>query len=207
MLASSTRQPAHAVGEGWAVEVKLDGWRATVTVDDRGLRVRSRTGREVTAALPELAGLVPALGGRTLVLDGELVAGRGTAADFYALGPRMARRRAPSTGCRVTFVAFDLLWLDGRDLCAQPYGERRRQLEELAFQGPCWQTSASFDCPAEDLLSVCEERDLEGVVVKHRDSTYRPGARSRDWVKLKTAHWASVHAPRRQPGRERRQRA
>nr|WP_269204745.1 hypothetical protein [Motilibacter deserti] len=64
---------------------------------------------------------------------------------------------------------------------------------------------ASFDCRPEDLLAVCEERGLEGVVVKHRASTYRPDARSRDWVKLKTEHWASMHAPRRQPGRERRQ--
>ncbi|WP_269204744.1 ATP-dependent DNA ligase [Motilibacter deserti] len=138
MLAASTRQPAGAVGEGWAVEVKLDGWRASVTADESGLRVRSRTDRDVTAALPEFAGLVPALGGRTVVLDGELVAGQGTAADFYALGLRMARRRAPSVGCRVTFVAFDLLWLEGRDLCARPYGERRRELEELALGGPCW---------------------------------------------------------------------
>ncbi len=75
--------------------------------------------------------LTPAeLSCRTAVLDGELVVGAGTSADFYALTPRMAlsRRRAAS-GCRVTFVAFDLLFLDVQHVCALSYVERRAAAE------------------------------------------------------------------------------
>ncbi len=62
----------------------------------------------------------------------ELIVGAGTAADFYALTPRMALSPARATGgCRVTFVAFDLLYLDGRDVCRLPYVERRALLQGL----------------------------------------------------------------------------
>ncbi|WP_183061575.1 ATP-dependent DNA ligase [Motilibacter peucedani] len=170
--------------------------RGQVTVDARGLVVRSRTGRRLSHALPELAGLVDALGGRSVVLDGELVAGAGAARDFYALGPRMARR-AGSGGCRVSFVAFDVLWLDGRNVCALPYLERRALLEELGLAGECWSTSTVFDCAPEVLLAECAERGLDGVVVKHPRGRYRPGARSWDWVKVKTSKWRAEHASRR----------
>src|SRR3954453_1009701 len=92
-----------APGEGrWAIEPKLDGWRALVYVDG-GVRVRTRRGRDVTASLPELAGLAEQVPDGT-VLDGELVAGAGRGVDFYAVRPSMAarRRRTP-----LTFVAFD----------------------------------------------------------------------------------------------------
>ncbi len=123
---------------GWRFEPKLDGWRALVTVDGK-VTVRTRTGRDVTGSLPELAGLAGALAGRTVVLDGELIVGAGTAVDFCALTPRMAPSptRAGS-GCRVTFVASDVLYLDGWDVCALPYVERRALLQSLGLSGPCW---------------------------------------------------------------------
>ncbi len=76
MLASPPRE--QVLGAGWRLEPKLDGWRAMVTVDGK-VTVRSRNGRDVTSALPELTGLADALAGRTTVLDGELVAGAGRA--------------------------------------------------------------------------------------------------------------------------------
>ncbi len=75
MLASNVTGRAATSGE-WRFEPKLDGWRALVTVD-RTVTVRTRTGRDVTSVLPELAGLANALTDRTVVLDGELVAGAG----------------------------------------------------------------------------------------------------------------------------------
>ena len=90
MLASTG--PIAAPAEQWAFEPKLDGWRAMVYVDG-AVTVRTRTGRNVSAALPELKPLADALEGRRAVLDGELVARQGRAWDFYRLGPRLNARK------------------------------------------------------------------------------------------------------------------
>ena len=58
----------------------------------------------------------------------------------------------------------------------------------------------------DDLLAACDELDLEGVVVKRCSSLYRPGARSKDWRKIKTTAWRTNHLPARQPAMERRPR-
>src|SRR4051812_34743947 len=87
MLASSRRVTARP-GD-WAVEPKLDGWRALVYVDGL-VTVRTRRGKDISPALPELAGLVNALDGHSAVLDGELVVGYGHPWSFYKLRPKMA---------------------------------------------------------------------------------------------------------------------
>jgi bifunctional non-homologous end joining protein LigD len=200
MLGSSAASGALArIDAGWCSEVKFDGWRGSARLDARGLRIRSRTGRDLTAGLPELADLPPGLLGRHIVLDGELITGAGTSDDCYGLGPRMARRDGTVGGVPVTFVAFDVLWLDGVDLCARPYLERRAALEELRVTGGGWQTSEVFDCPPQELLELCVQRGLEGVVAKRAASRYLPGRRSSDWVKLKTPQWRREHSGRRRP--------
>ncbi len=196
MLASTATGCDLASG-AWRFEPKLDGWRALVTVDGK-VTVRTRTGRDVTSVLPELAGLTDALTDRTVVLDGELIVGAGRARDFYGLTPRMTHgpRRAGS-GCRVTFVAFDVLHLDGRDVCSQPYVERRALLEGLGLAGPCWHTIDSLDCDPLDALLACLDLGVEGLIAKRTRGLYWPGQRSPDWVKLKTPEWRAAHAERR----------
>ena len=157
------------------------------------MTVRTRTGRNVTSVVPELHGLAGALHGRQMVLDGELVAGAGLAADFYALGPRMAMSPARAdTGCRVSFVAFDVLHLDGADLCRRPYDERRALLDGLGLRAPCWDTTFLLDADPADALDACADLGLEGFVAKRVDSPYRPGQRSPDWLKLKTPSWRRI---------------
>ncbi len=195
MLAAPGRE--QVLGAGWRFEPKLDGWRALVTVDGK-VTVRTRTGRDVMSVLPELAGLTNALTDRTVVLDGELIVGAGRARDFYGLTPRMTLgpRRAGS-GCRVTFVAFDVLHLDGRDVCSQPYVERRALLEGLRLAGPCWHVIDSLDCDPLDALLACLDLGVEGLIAKRNSSLYWPGQRSPDWVKLKTPEWRAAHTERR----------
>ncbi len=199
-MLGTTAPRSGAFGDGqWRCEVKFDGWRSLIALGEGGLRVRSRNGRDLTGSLPELADVPAALRGRHAVLDGELITGAGTSADFYDLGPRMARRRGRTGGVAVTFVAFDVLWLDDVDLCRQPYLERRAVLDDLRLSAGGWQTSEVFDCPAQDLLELCTERGLEGVVLKRASSRYQPGRRTSDWLKLKTPHWRREHSPRRRP--------
>jgi bifunctional non-homologous end joining protein LigD len=181
----------------WALEPKLDGWRAVVYVEDGQVDVRTRRGRAIADKVPELAGLCGQIG-RSCVLDGELVTGAGLPWEFYRLAPRLARRGDNLTHARrLTFVAFDLLWLDDTPIISQPYTERRRLLEDLGLDGSAWATIATFVQPVTDVMDACTALGLEGMVAKRTDSRYRPGTRCDDWLKVKTAAWYATHAPRR----------
>jgi bifunctional non-homologous end joining protein LigD len=94
---------------------------------------------------PELGGLARVLGGHDGVLDGEVVAFDGAGRpSFETLLGRMASRAGRRRGAAVTYLVFDLLWLDERLLTGLPYAERRRLLEELEVTGPAWQTVGPF---------------------------------------------------------------
>jgi bifunctional non-homologous end joining protein LigD len=129
----------------WAFEPKWDGYRALGHVVAGGLALPSRNGVEMAGWFPELGGLAGALGGRAAVLDGEVVAfdDRGRPS-FEALQQRMAGRAGRRRGAPVTYLVFDLLWLDGRLLTGLPYTERRRLLDDLEVAGGAWQTVGSF---------------------------------------------------------------
>jgi bifunctional non-homologous end joining protein LigD len=206
MLASTgaIAEPASA----WAFEPKLDGWRVLVYVCDK-LEVRTRGGHDVAMAVPELAPLVDALDGRQVILDGELVARQGRPWGFYRLGPRLAARRPEAVTRQrartaVTLAIFDVLELDGESLIARPYAERRQRLEELGLTGSAWCTVSSFVGLGPELIVACAQMGLEGLVAKRLDSRYRPGARSKDWVKVKCPDWRATHAPRRLDGAQQR---
>jgi ATP-dependent DNA ligase len=97
------------------------------------------------------------------------------------MSSRAGRRR----GAAVTYLVFDLLWLDGRLLTGLPYTERRRLLEDLEVAGPAWQTVSSFPGAGTALLAATREQGLEGVVAKRLQSAYLPGKRTRNWLKTK----------------------
>src|SRR5438045_3312865 len=180
--------------DGWWAETKLDGWRALVTVEDGRVRVRSRRGSDLTESLPELECLTTL--GRSVVLDGELVVGGGRLTDFYRLSGRLNTRKPTGTSLPVTFMAFDVLWLDDEPTIDEPYLFRRQLLEGIGLDGGC---GVIPRYPAEDLdalLAACEQQGMEGVVLKLERSLYRPGARSKEWAKVKCAGWAE-HLHRR----------
>jgi bifunctional non-homologous end joining protein LigD len=85
----------------------------------------------------------------------------------------------------VTYLIFDLLRLDGLDLLAMPYEQRREVLAELALDGARWTVPPSFD-DGQATLEASQEYGLEGVVAKRLGSAYRPGTRSPDWIKVKS---------------------
>src|ERR1019366_4717602 len=144
------------------------------------------------------------------VLDGELVAldERGRPS-FEALQQRMhvgsraqAKRLAADTP--VTYVIFDLLWLDGHSLMALPYTQRRELLAALALKGASWQTPEHVLQGGEQLLRASAEQGLEGILAKRLDSPYQPGLRSSSWVKIKTVSRQEFVIGGWMPGRGRR---
>ena len=177
-------------GDGWTYEVKWDGMRALSFIDGDALRLQSTNLRDVTVSWPELVGLPEAIPAATAILDGELVA---TDADgrpsFGLLQQRMhvtgpAEVAARAIEVPVAYVVFDLLHLDGHDLCGLPLRDRRRLLDQVLEPGPRWRISPLHDDgPA--LLEAATDRGLEGLVAKRLDSTYEVGKRTRTWIKVK----------------------
>lgn len=193
--------------DAYSFEPKMDGWRAMVSVAAGRVTVRSRNGYDVTASVPELGGIADQFFGRSVVLDGELVAHRGTPSSFYRLSGRMAARRPASVESArqrtpATFVAFDVLWDDG-DVTADRYTARRERLESFALAGPAWCLVSAFPGAGAELFAACTALGLEGLVAKRLDSRYEPGVRSKAWVKAKCADWYDHHAEHRHAKRGR----
>ncbi len=197
MLAVAGQLPA--ADAGWAYEMKWDGLRALAFAEDGIVSFRSRTGRDITHAYPELAGLAAATGAGQAVLDGEIVAfGGGAWPEFEALQQRMnissaAQARVLAAQVPVTYLAFDLLWLDGTPLLEQSYSRRRQLLDGLGLHDANWQTPPSFTTETgADLQAVSKQHGLEGIVAKRAESRYEPGRRSPAWRKIKNVHRQEV---------------
>jgi bifunctional non-homologous end joining protein LigD len=153
---------------------KWDGFRALVSTEG-AFTVRSRRGWNMTFVLPELNALPSGL-----VLDGELVAWKGSEPYFPLICRRVLNRDA---SVPVTLVVFDVLRRDGEDLTQRPYAERRRELEALELDGPAWTTCETFDDGRALFEAVCR-LGFEGVVAKNHSSLYRPGERGWDEFSL-----------------------
>ncbi len=176
----------------WAYEMKWDGVRAIALVDGGSVQLWSRTGREITHSYPELQELAAVTGAARAVLDGEIVAfGGGAWPSFEALQQRInisseAQIRLLAAQIPVSYLAFDLLCLDGRPLLDAPYAERRALLDGLGVNGPHCQTPPSFtDVTGAEMVALSRQHGLEGVVAKRLTSRYEPGRRSPAWRKIK----------------------
>jgi bifunctional non-homologous end joining protein LigD len=188
MLARTADEPPTDEGD-WAFEIKWDGVRALAYLGDE-LRLESRSGEDITERYPELAGITETFG-RHAILDGEIVAfDESGKPSFQLLQRRMGlttestiRLRAAETPA--TYVAFDLLWLDGESLLADPYERRRELLAGLGFDGPNWQAPAHHVGDGARLWDAVRAQGLEGIVAKRLQSPYRPGQRSREWLKVR----------------------
>lgn len=162
----------------WAFEGKWDGYRVLLDADRGMLRLRSRTGRDVTGEYPQFEAIAADLADHHVILDGEAVALDDKGVPSFG----EMQNRARST--RVEFWAFDILHLDDRSLLRAKYSDRRRILEALADGGGIIVPDPLPGDGAEALEYARSQR-WEGVIAKKRDSTYQPGRRSASWVKDK----------------------
>ena len=176
----------------WAFEVKWDGVRAVCHSEPGRMRLHSRNLLDITPRYPEIGRLNRALSHHRAILDGEIVAldAEGKPS-FGALQRRMhvgsestVRRLAKEAP--VTYIIFDLLWLDGHSLMDLPYTERRARLAELELgDNGRWRVPDYVVGHGQQLLSATEQQGLEGVIAKRLDSLYEPGRRTPSWLKIK----------------------
>ena len=165
-------------GDGWVFEPKWDGHRALVRIHQGVVDAVSSTGQARMERWPWIAELRSGIGPdvHDVVLDGEAIAaGDDGKHSFQALG-RPDRNHS--------FVAFDILQLNGRDLTRLPQCERRDLLTATVTP-----TNRLMITPVTDdgdaLMTATKATGFEGVIAKRADSTYLPGKRSPNWIKIK----------------------
>jgi bifunctional non-homologous end joining protein LigD len=182
--------------DGWAYEMKWDGVRLVLYVAGGRVRAMTRNERDVTSSYPELRAIGADLGTRQAVLDGEVVALDETGrVSFGALQPRMHVARPTAkllNQTPVTFLAFDLLHLDGASTLDLSYSDRRTLLTDLDLSAPYIRVPPHFSGDGAAALETSKAQRLEGVVAKRLDSRYTPGKRSGAWIKVKNVRTQEV---------------
>jgi DNA ligase 1 len=194
--AESVEDVARTMPGEFYVEDKFDGIRGQAHVQAGRVALYTRTLDEVTHRFPELVEPLKLLP-TDAVLDGEIVPVRGEALlPFLELQKRLGRKTVSEellAGVPVAFVAYDLLYASGRVLTGEPLAERRRALEAVVKDEPAAPVRLSSAKTMTDVSGLDEEFDAarargnEGLMLKDPRSSYKPGKRGREWLKLKRA--------------------
>jgi DNA ligase 1 len=193
-----------------AVEAKLDGFRCQVHLRGRQVEIFSRNLERTTDMFPDIAAAVAAsVSARSAIIEGEAVAVDEATGEFHPFQVTAQRKRKykieeMAREFPLVFVAFDLLYADGKDYINQEYRTRRGALEKLVKQSapsrpakaakPAGRVRLVERVMTDDASELQEffdeqiERGLEGIVAKRLDSRYEAGARNFNWIKLKRAY-------------------
>ncbi len=171
-------------------EPKWDGMRCIAYFKNRKVELQNRNLKTVTKSYPELETIASNVKSNLAILDGEIVVLEKGLPSFdllqYRFGVddpiqiRMLSRKMPTT-----YIAFDLLHLNGRDLVNVPLTERREKLAKLIANGPHMLLSEHIPAHGKSYFQNALKLGFEGAMAKKADSVYQIGTRSEDWLKLK----------------------
>lgn len=174
----------------WIYELKWDGERCIAYLDPKGgTDLRNKRNAKMLPKVPELSEIHRQVG-KPCILDGELMCLVDGKPNFSAI----QRRSLMSNGFKIeleakkhpaTFVAFDILSLDGKDLTMQPLMERKKLLQKTVKENGRIAVSRYFEGTGTALFALAKQQGLEGVVGKRKDSVYIQGKRTKDWKKIK----------------------
>lgn len=166
--------------ERWAFEIKWDGHRTLAHVNDNRTRLQTTAGHDSSERWPEVTEIGRSVHASSAILDGEmLVVGEDGRPSFD-----LVQRRDPSRHAAV-FHVFDVLSINATDIVSLPYVDRRSLLSEVLDEGDHWRVPAHSIGGGAALLTATVEQELEGLIAKRIDSTYRVGTRTKDWIKIK----------------------
>jgi DNA ligase-1 len=196
MLATPAEDTASALAAlGTAIlEYKLDGARAQIHKGPQGVRIYSRSGRDVTFSLPEIAVRVEALAADSLILDAEVIAMHPNESPrpFQDTMRRFGRRLGvedAQAALPLSLFCFDCLHADGEDLIDRPTEERHRVLADR-LPGSLIVPRLVTDDPdaAQAFLQTALDKGHEGLMAKAPGAPYEAGSRGASWLKIKVAH-------------------
>ncbi|HEX3998114.1 MAG TPA: DNA ligase D [Pirellulales bacterium] len=170
-------------GDEWLHEIKFDGYRMICTANGADIRFVTRNDLDWSEKLPELVEAVAKLDLQHTILDGEVVAFDDDGVTEFQLLQNAFRDRKRQ---KLTFMVFDLLFLDGEDLRGLPLEERKARLAELGLPTDRGRVRLveHIEGNGPVFFEQAQKRGLEGVVSKRRDRPYSSG-RGMDWVKTK----------------------
>ena len=163
-------------------EVKADGFRGVLYVAHGEGYLMSRNGRELRRTRPLADALARSLKVQSAIFDGEVVVKDATGRDIFL---NLMRRQGEAS-----YVAFDLLWLNGRDLRDRPLTDRKRALRRvLPRRSKLIREALCVPERGRKLFGLVRRHDLEGIVAKRKDGDYVPSAR---WLKIKNPKYSQA---------------
>jgi DNA ligase D-like protein (predicted ligase)/DNA ligase D-like protein (predicted 3'-phosphoesterase) len=171
----------------WLFEVKWDGIRALAYIG-KDLSIRSRNQKELLTKFPELKELTQLTS--NVVLDGEIIIMKDGRVDFQTVAKRNQASDKKDiefmqTKHPATYVVFDILEMDNESLLDLPLIERKKILKTRLQEGKHVVHSSTIDEHGINYYQAVIQKNLEGIIAKRKQSTYKPGARSNDWLKIK----------------------
>ncbi len=179
MLATLTDKPFDA--PGWVYEIKWDGYRAVAYLNKKSTELLSRNQKSFNEKFYPVYDAMAKLQ-LNAVLDGEvIVADNKGMANFGNL----QNWRSEADG-HLLYYAFDILWYEGYDLTQLTLTERRKVLKAVLPETENILLSNDFETSGTEFFHAAEKMGFEGIMAKRADSVYNIGARTTDWLKIKT---------------------
>ena len=177
--------------DNYFFEPKWDGLRALLFLRERTIELQNRNLRDATGSYPEIQTLKGNIRAKTAILDGEIVVlGENGTPNFGSLqarfgvdDPKRVSMLAKTTP--VTYVAFDLLHIDGQDVINSPLVERKKQLKSIVKEGPYLLYGEHVEAKGTRFFKEATDHGFEGVIAKQNRSQYAPGLRTDYWIKIK----------------------
>ncbi|HEX7474015.1 MAG TPA: DNA ligase D [Candidatus Limnocylindrales bacterium] len=183
MLATLATHPFDS--PDWLFEVKWDGYRVQASVNDGAVKTFTRNGNDAAHYFPGLLSPVTWLGATSAVVDGEVVALDPEGAPSFELLQQRISGDPTVADAPLVYMAFDLLYLDGRSLLKVPLEDRKRLLKSVLRDHARVRYASHVEGEGRTFFEVAAARHLEGIVAKRRKSRYEPGRRTDNWLKIK----------------------
>ncbi|TMD22452.1 MAG: DNA ligase [Chloroflexi bacterium] len=164
----------------WLFEVKWDGIRLVSFIDGGKVSLQTRAGRIVDDEYPQLQAISRLVNAKQAVLDGEIVALDEEGRPSFQLLQNRGKEPHP-----MQYVVFDIVYLDGQRLFRVPLEDRKRLLRDIVHDSALLKYSDHVPGQGKAFFKAAQQKRLEGIVAKLRDSPYQPGVRSSAWLKVK----------------------
>jgi bifunctional non-homologous end joining protein LigD len=169
----------------WLFEVKWDGYRVEAIVRDGAVRMLTRRGNDAARYFPGLLSPPTWINAETAIVDGEVVAVDEEGVPRFELLQQRISGVTEVASAPMVYMAFDLLYLDGRSLLKVPLEDRKRLLRSVLRPQPRVQFASHIDGDGKTFFEVAKTRNLEGIMAKERHSRYEAGRRVDTWLKIK----------------------